>query len=1011
MRPIHLGLAALVLAAALAALWVWLGAPTGVAHAGASSRAGARAGSAAPVSANGTAGQEGGGPGSGSDSAGGRVALAPAEDEMPGAKAPKHTELPKLDGRVVDPAGSAVPGATVFASSGVNWVQIPLDVEPEALPKGWIRVETTTTDAEGRFLFEDLKPGPLRIAVHAPGFAPHYEDHLDLPDRPQCTLPDLRMEPGVVLEGRVVDADGKGVAGATLLSALDGKSSTPGTRLALPGRGVPVATTDASGAFRVAELAAGPWRLIVDAPGQAISEEEGRTDHPGERQSGLVFRVERGFEILGRVRAEVGSLPESLRIGARPSPEQEAGRRGPANDAEETPEASDTRARYALCGPDGSFVVRGVKSGVRYALTLAQASDDPGGWKRVRASDPAYAWAGQRGVEILYRPEAALVFRVLDGRSGTPLTSFSVFAGVGREQPLRDEKNQAVHEFTEGRVRFGDLRPRRGGPGVVLRVAASGFKDLERKDLALDPGQVLDLGDLPLEAGPVAVVRVVDERTGSAVAGARVLLSTKSEKDLARSLDSPPDMDFYGESAVRYARTDEKGRARLSLFPGKPVTAMAGARGFLPSAPSRLAATEDGDQDVELKLRHGGSVVVRVLDPSGQPVEGVVIQHKKPTAEGEDEDTDFDRGTLKTDATGTLRFDALAPGAHAFRVSDQTTPNGWFDEERQDASEGWVEAVASEGSSASLEFVAAPRGGLHGEVREGGRPLEGARLHLTEVRDGGEERNGWFSPGANDPFTAVADHEGRYRYEGLRCGSYRLQVSHPSRRMPAAFDVAIENPVRSFDVDLDVATLEGCVVGEDGAPLAGIEVQAHGARGDDESGNWRMVLSEDERGSPRVDYRQEARAADKTDAGGRYSLRGVRTGEPLSVDAGGDLVVHGRIEGITLSPDEIRRNVDFKLKYAGTIEVSLGPSAPGSRSRGWYQVRAARVAEDGTERVVQTNYLGDWNRTCRLRSLEPGKYRVGVSRGSESGRETDPADVQEVDVVAGQVSRIVVQPR
>src|SRR5262249_47361930 len=147
-----------------------------------------------------------------------------------------------------------------------------------------------------------------------------------------------------------------------------------------------------------------------------------------------------------------------------------------------------------------------------------------------------------------------------------------------------------------------------------------------------------------------------------------------------------------------------------------------------------------------------------------------------------------------TDATGTLRFDALAPGAHAFRVSDQSTPNGWFDEERQDASEGWVEAVASEGSTANLDFVAAPRGGLYGEIREGGRPLEGARLHLTEVRGGSEERNGWFSPGANDPLTAVADHEGRYRYEALRCGSYRLQVSHPSRRMPAVFDVAIESP-------------------------------------------------------------------------------------------------------------------------------------------------------------------------------------------------------------------------
>jgi len=318
--------------------------------------------------------------------------------------------------------------------------------------------------------------------------------------------------------------------------------------------------------------------------------------------------------------------------------------------------------------------------------------------------------------------------------------------------------------------------------------------------------------------------------------------------------------------------------------------------------------------------------------------------------------------------------------------------------------------VVSEGSVATLDFLAPSRGGLYGAVREGGRALEGARLHLVEVRGLGEETNNWFSPGSSDPFTTVADHEGRYRYEGLRCGNYRLQVSHPSRRMPAVFEVAIESPARVFDVDLDVASLEGRVTGEDGAPLAGIEVQARSARNDDnEAGNWRMVLTEDERGSPRVDYRQEAKAGDKTDANGHYVLRGVRTGDPLAVTANGDLVVPGFVEGITLGPDEIRRGVDFSLKYAGTIEVTLAAGPPGGRNRGWYQVRATRIAEDGREQLAQMNYLGDWNRTCRLRSLEPGKYKVAFAPGGEEER--TPSDVQEVEVAAGQVARIVFQPR
>jgi protocatechuate 3,4-dioxygenase beta subunit len=487
-------------------------------------------------------------------------------------------------------------------------------------------------------------------------------------------------------------------------------------------------------------------------------------------------------------------------------------------------------------------------------------------------------------------------------------------------------------------------------------------------------------------------------------------MSTKSDKDLDRSLDSPPDTDFFGDAAVRYARTDEKGRARLSSFPGKQVTAIAGARGFLPSEPFHVLLPDDRDQEIELKLQHGGSVTVRVLDARGQPVEGVGIQHKRSTPQGEDEDSNFDRGTLKTDATGTRLFDALAIGAHAFRLSDTSNDRGWIDEDRQDASEGWVESVVSEASTATLDFVAPSRGGLYGAVREGGQPLEGARLHLVEVRNPGEETDSWFSPGSNDPFTAVADHEGRYRYEGLRCGNYRLQVSHPSRRMPAVFDVAIENPARLFDVDLDVASLEGRVTGEDGTPLAGIEVQARSVRNDDnEAGNWRMVLTEDERGQPRIDYRQDAKANDKTDAGGRYVLRGVRAGDPLSVWASGDLVVPGNVEGITLGPDEARRGVDFSLKYAGAIEVTLAAGAPGGRNRGWYQVRAIKIAEDGREQTLQMNYLGDWNRTCRLRSLEPGKYKVAFSPGG--GEDGPPADVQAVEVAAGQVAKIVFQQR
>ena len=57
-----------------------------------------------------------------------------------------------LTGRVLDPAGRPVPAVTVLVD-------------------GPLGVRTTTTDAEGRFSFNDLADASYRVLVEAPGFA------------------------------------------------------------------------------------------------------------------------------------------------------------------------------------------------------------------------------------------------------------------------------------------------------------------------------------------------------------------------------------------------------------------------------------------------------------------------------------------------------------------------------------------------------------------------------------------------------------------------------------------------------------------------------------------------------------------------------------------------------------------------------------------------------------------------------------------------------------------------
>jgi hypothetical protein len=68
--------------------------------------------------------------------------------------------------------------------------------------------------------------------------------------------------------------------------------------------------------------------------------------------------------------------------------------------------------------------------------------------------------------------------------------------------------------------------------------------------------------------------------------------------------------------------------------------------------------------------------------------------------------------------------------------------------------------------------------------------------------------------------------------------------------------------------------------------------------------------------------------------------------------------------------------------------------------------RALRVA-DGKETVVNTIYLGSWNRTQSLRALPAGHYKVTLSPGG--AQQSPPAQEVEADVAAGETSHVSFQ--
>jgi RNA polymerase sigma-70 factor (ECF subfamily) len=167
------------------------------------------------------------------------------------------------------------------------------------------------TDAEGcvRLLWAaagGMSPqGPVVISVVAPGWVAARLEARPAP--PPSAEVEVRLEPGHVLAGRVLDDDGQPAAGAWV-TVFDGRVPLAEARQAAAGA-PPLpgpreggmygsATTDAEGTFRLEDLPAGPYHVAAGAPvpAGALPSEDGASTSVSDvatHASDLVLRLPR----------------------------------------------------------------------------------------------------------------------------------------------------------------------------------------------------------------------------------------------------------------------------------------------------------------------------------------------------------------------------------------------------------------------------------------------------------------------------------------------------------------------------------------------------------------------------------------------------------------------------------------------------------------------------------------------------------------------------------------------
>ena len=111
-----------------------------------------------------------------------------------------------LAGQVLNSQGQAIPGATI--ELGPN--RYTTEYQPINPEKHY---PTAKTDQKGQFTFSDVRQGGRMLTIEADGYKP--ENHLV---KAACEIdsPAFTLEPGHVVDGRLIDQDGKGLMGSCL---------------------------------------------------------------------------------------------------------------------------------------------------------------------------------------------------------------------------------------------------------------------------------------------------------------------------------------------------------------------------------------------------------------------------------------------------------------------------------------------------------------------------------------------------------------------------------------------------------------------------------------------------------------------------------------------------------------------------------------------------------------------------------------------------------------------------
>jgi protocatechuate 3,4-dioxygenase beta subunit len=451
-------------------------------------------------------------------------------------------------GVVTDPHRRPVAGAVVRAEQ----------------TDGWLRPTLLTTDADGRFEVAGLEPKAYRVLARHPGFAPALLPSVIVEADAEASV-ELPLDAPAAVAGRLVDLEGRPVAGDVVLVEANGSSLPESLRELLRARAT------AEGRFLLEGLPPGSHALQVTAPGLAAR----RIDFDARREAPLELGdvvLEAGLAIRGRVHDAAGAAIANARVGAA-----------------RTPEGEDRSEAWTEA--DGRFALGGLRGGT-YGVT-------------VRASGFAVAQtkveAGGDDVDVTLTAGGTITGQVVE-ESGRAVERFDVWADTPEETGAGYERVESADgRFTLTEAAEGEY---------VLRVDAPGNASAVVSGVRVRAGAGTDVGRVRLTRGGVVRGRVTDAASAP-IAGAAVAVEDPAGQG----------------SGFLQTKTDLSGGFELAGVPAGSAQVHASHPQYAPGRVTGLVVDPaSGPTDVTVVLTQGGRVEGSVRNRDGSPVLDATVQ-------------------------------------------------------------------------------------------------------------------------------------------------------------------------------------------------------------------------------------------------------------------------------------------------------------------------------------------------------------------------------------------------